>query len=240
MRAEELEKSLTEKTKAILLNSPNNPSGAMTEKKELKKIADMALENNLYIISDEIYEHIVYEGEFASVAGFSEDVRKRTLTINGASKTFSMTGWRIGWTAGPVEIIKAMTKFQSQTTSNPCSVSQKAYLKAVEGNLDPVKKMVSEFRKRRNFMVKRLNEMPGIECPNPDGAFYVFPDISGCFSNKIKSSMDFSMQLLEKARVCVVPGADFGKEGHVRMSYACSMENIEKALQRIEEFLRKN
>jgi len=237
--AADVEGKITEKTKVILLNSPCNPTGAVCDKDELKKIASIAVENDTFVISDEIYEHLVYEGEHVSIAGFGDEIKERTVIVNGASKAYSMTGWRIGWAAGPSEIVKAMSDFQSHTTSNPNSIAQKAYLEGLTGSQEYIRGMVSEFRKRRDLIVRKLNEIEGISCIEPQGAFYVFPNVSGCLKGEIKNSTDFSIQLLEKARVAAVPGSAFGAEGHVRISYACSKENIEKGLERIEEFVTK-
>jgi len=238
LRAEAVGKKVTGKTKIILLNSPCNPTGAVYEREELKKIADIAVENDIHVISDEIYENLVYEGEHISIASFGDEIKARTITVNGASKAYSMTGWRIGWAAGPPEIIKAMINFQSQTTSNPTSFSQYAYLEGLTGSQDSVHVMAREFRKRRDLIVKRLNEIEGICCVNPQGAFYAFPNISGCLGKGAKNSMGFAMQLLEKAHVAVVPGSDFGAEGYMRLSYACSTETIEKGMDRLEKFVK--
>lgn len=233
LRASDVEERVSKKTKVIIINSPNNPTGAVYGKDELKKIASIAAENDIYVISDEIYEHLVYEGEHVSIAGLGPDIKEKTITINGAAKSYAMTGWRIGWAAGPEDVINGMTKIQSQTTSNPTSIAQMAYLEALKGDQSSVKKMAAEFRKRRDLIVKKLNEIQGISCPKPGGSFYVFPDISGIN----KSSMEFSEKLLEKAKVAVVPGLAFGHEGHVRISYACSEETIKKGIERINEFV---
>lgn len=237
--AEDLEKLVSEKTKLIILNSPNNPTGAVFNKEELKKIASIAIENDIFIISDEIYEHLVYEGDCVSIASLGDEIKERTIICNGASKSYAMTGWRQGWAAGPSEIIKLISNFQSQTTSSPTSISQYAYLAALEGNQDSVKLMADEFRKRRDFIVKRMNEIDGVSCLKPQGAFYIFPNISRIFKKNIWNSLDFSMQLLEKERTAVVPGSAFGREGNIRMSYANSMETLEKGTDKIEEFIKK-
>lgn len=237
LMSEDLEKAVTPKTKAMILNSPSNPTGGVIEKPELERIAGIAAGKGIFVISDEIYEHLVYEGKHVSIAGFGGEIREKTLISNGASKSYSMTGWRIGWTAGPKEVIRMMGNFQSHTTSNPASISQHAYLAAITGPQGSVKAMRDEFRKRRDFIVKRLNGIPGISCVKPKGSFYVFPNVSGCFGPGMKDSTDLSMKLLEEARVAVVPGAGFGSDKHVRISYACSMETIEKGLKRIAEFL---
>jgi aspartate aminotransferase len=236
LRSEDIEDHVTKKTKLLIVNSPNNPTGAVCAKGELKKIAQLAVEKGFFVISDEIYEHLTYEGRHVSIASFGGEIKERTITINGAAKAYSMTGWRIGFAAGPEDVIKGMEKLQSHTTSNASSISQAAYLEALTGSQDSVKKMVSEFRIRRRAMVKGLNAMPGVGCRLPGGAFYAFPDVSGCFGGEIKNSAQFAEMLLEEARVAVVPGIDFGCEGHVRMSYACSMETIEKGLDAMRKF----
>lgn len=233
LKASDVEGMVTEKTKLLILNSPNNPTGAVYEKKELKKIASVAVEHDFYVISDEIYEHLLYDGEHVSIAGLGPEIKKRTLIINGAAKAYCMTGWRIGWTAGPEDVIKGMTGFQSHTTSNPSSIAQMAYIEALRGDQGSVGSMASEFRKRRDLIVKGLNGIKGITCPKPSGSFYVFPDISGLSKN----SLTFSENLLEKAKVAVVPGAAFGREGHLRMSYACSEETIKKGIERIKSVI---
>ncbi len=238
LRAKDVEKAVTKKTRALILNSPNNPSGAVCGRKELEDIAKMAVDNDFYVISDEIYEHLVYDGRHVSIAGLGKGIRERTITVNGAAKAYAMTGWRIGWAAGPEDVIKAMGKFQSHTTSNPSSISQAAYAEAITGSQDSVKRMREEFRRRRDIMVKGLNGIDGIECGVPDGSFYVFPDVSGCFRSGMKDSLSFSERLIDKAKVATVPGVAFGVEGHLRMSYACSEENIRKGLERIVDFVR--
>ncbi len=231
LKASSIEECVTSKTRAIVINSPNNPTGAVYEKEELMKIADIATKNGIYVISDEIYEHLSYEEKPFSIASLG-GMKERVIIANGAAKTYAMTGWRIGWAAGPRDVIKAMVKLQSHTTSNPTSIAQVAYMEALQGSQDAVKMMVSEFRKRRDIMVKGLNEIPGISCQVPGGSFYVFPGISGVSKN----SMEFSKKLLDKEKVAVVPGVAFGCDGHIRMSYACSEETIRKGLERIMRF----
>ena len=238
LKAEDIDRCVTTKTKAVIVNSPNNPTGAVYEAKELKKIASLAAEDGFYIISDEIYEHLVYDGGHASAAGFGKDARERTIIINGASKTYAMTGWRIGWAAGPLDVVKAMCRLQSQVTSNANSIAQKAYLEALTGTKEPLRAMAAEFRRRRDMLIKGLNAIDGITCAKPNGAFYAFPSIAGCLKGSIRNSMDFSMELLDKARVAVVPGSEFGAEGHIRISYACSTDAIAEGLKRIAEFVR--
>lgn len=242
---EGLKEKITPKTKAIILNSPSNPTGMAYDKKSLESIAEIAVRHKIYIISDEIYEKIIYDGfEHISIASLGKEIKAITLVANGVSKAYSMTGWRIGYTAGPKEIISAMSNIQSQSTSNPASVSQKAAIEALRGPQDSVKKMVEEFDRRRKYMVKRLNRMEGVSCIMPRGAFYAFPNVSSFYGKNfdgkvIKDSYDMAGYLLEEAKVAIVPGDPFGADEYIRLSYATSMENIEKGLNRIEESLRK-
>jgi aspartate aminotransferase len=241
----ELEKSITERTKAIIINSPSNPTGCVYSTKKLKELADFLSDKDIYVVSDEIYEHLVYDGAKAvSIASMSEEMKEKTVVVNGVSKTYSMTGWRIGYAAGPKEIIRAMDTLQSQSTSNPTSIAQAAAVEALNGEQHMIKNMVKEFSERRNYIVDALNGIPGITCKKPAGAFYVFPGISDLYGKKyerfvINNSLDFSSILLEKARVAVIPGAGFGNDKHVRLSYACSMDNIRKGVERIKEFVMK-
>jgi len=238
----QLEESITERTKAIILNSPCNPTGCVYSPKRLKEIAEFLSDRDIYVVSDEIYEHMVYDGAKAvSIASFSDAVKERTIVINGVSKTYAMTGWRIGYAAGPKEIVKAMDTIQSQSTSNPTSIAQAAAVEALNGD-QMVKHMVKEFDERRRRIVAGLNSIPGIECRKPAGAFYVFPRISGLYGKeyegrRITGSLDFSSLLLEKGKVAVIPGIGFGDDGYIRLSYACSMENINKGVERIKEFV---
>jgi aspartate aminotransferase len=236
LKAEDVKRRVTKKTKLLIVNSPNNPTGAVCAKAELEKIGELAIEKGFFVISDEIYEHLSYGERHTSIASLGGGIKERTITVNGAAKAYSMTGWRIGFAAGPENVIKGMEKLQSHTTSNPCSIAQAAYLEALTGSQDSVRAMASEFRKRRDAIVKGLNSISGIECALPGGAFYAFPDVSGCFGKKVKNSAEFAARLLEEAKVAVVPGIDFGCEGHVRISYACSMETIEKGLAAIGKF----
>jgi aspartate aminotransferase len=240
---DKLRRIITKRTKALILNSPCNPTGTTYTKGELKAIADIIAEKGIYVISDEIYEKIVYDGfEYVSIASLGEEIKERTIIVHGVSKTYSMTGWRIGFTAGPSSIIEAMNKIQGQSTSNPTSISQKASQEALEGPQDLVDVMVQEFQKRRNYIIARLNSLGGVTCLKPTGAFYAFPNFSSylgkSFRGKpIEDSMDLADYLLDVARVAVVPGAAFGAEGFVRLSFATSMENIEAGMDRIEETL---
>ncbi len=238
-----LESSLSKKTKALILNSPSNPTGLAYDQKSLETIAEIALRNNFYIISDEIYEKLLYDGfSHISIASLNNDVKQHIITVNGLSKSHAMTGWRIGFTAGPEEIIGAMTKIQSQSTSNPTSIAQKAAVEALAGTQDFIHKMVSEFDKRRLFIIERLNRIKGITCVTPVGAFYIFPNVSSFYGKQFKnrqinSSFDLTSYLLDEVNVAAVPGGAFGDDRYIRLSYATSMENIQKGLDRIENAL---
>ncbi|GMR04128.1 MAG: pyridoxal phosphate-dependent aminotransferase [Thermodesulfobacteriota bacterium] len=239
----ELSSSITGKTRAVIINSPSNPTGAAYTAEELAGLAETALEKDVLIISDEIYEKITYDGfSSSSIATVSEEVRKKTVIVNGVSKAYSMTGWRIGYTAGPVEIIKAMGRIQSQSTSNPCSISQWAAIEALRGPQDSVEAMVREFSLRRDAMVKALNSIDGVKCPKPQGAFYVFPDCSEYFKKSFKGgvmggSVGLAAYLLDEAGVAVVPGIAFGEDRCLRLSYAIALDNITKGVKRIKEAL---
>jgi len=238
-----LSRMITSRTKAIIINSPSNPTGVICSKEVLEKVAEVALSYGIWIISDECYEQITYDcGRFVSIASLGAEIKALSVVVNAVSKPYSMTGWRIGYAAGPKDLIKAMSKIQSQTTSNPTSISQKAAVEALVGDQTFVRKMVAEFAQRKDYMVGRLNKIPGLFCLNPGGAFYAFPNISAYLGKRagevtIKSSLDLSNYLLEKAFVAVVPGSAFGSDQHIRLSYACSMENIRRGLDRIEEAL---
>ena len=242
---EELKKAVSPKTKALVINSPSNPTGSAYTKKELERIAEIALSKNFFIISDEIYEKIVYDGfEFASIASLSEEMKERTIIVHGVAKTYAMTGWRIGYTAGSEEIISAMNNIQSQSTSNPTSISQKASVEALTGSQDEVGKMVSAFAQRRNYIVDRLNKIPGVSCYKPIGAFYVFPNFSSYYGKsyqgkRIENSTHLADFFLDVARVAVVPGVEFGADPFQRLSYATSMKDIQEGLKRIEESITK-
>ena len=241
----DLEKFITPKTKWIILNSPSNPTGACYTEKDIREIAKvLEKHSHVYILSDDIYEHVTYEGfKFFTIAQI-ESLKKRVLTMNGVSKAYSMTGWRIGYAAGPKEIIKAIAKIQSQSTTNPSSISQAASVEALSGTQDFIKKRADSFQERRDFVVKALNDIHGIECLNPDGAFYVFPSCKGLTGKKdkngkeIKSDTDFVQSLLENSGIAVVQGSAFGLEGFFRISYATSMDNLKKALEKISSFCK--
>ena len=240
-----LKKAVTPKTKALIINSPSNPTGSAYTKGELEKIAEMAISKNFFVISDEIYEKIVYDGfQFTSIASLGDEMKKRTIIVHGVAKTYAMTGWRIGYTAGSDEIISAMNNIQSQSTSNPTSISQKASVEALIGPQNEVEKMVSAFGQRRNYIVDRLNKIPGVSCYKPVGSFYVFPNFSSYYGKsyqgkKIENSTMLADYFLDVAKVAVVPGVEFGADPFERLSYATSMEDIKEGLNRIEEALKK-
>lgn len=242
---EALSSHVTSKTKAIILNSPSNPTGLGLDTGLLNSIAEIAVKHDFYIITDEIYEKLVFDGFVHNcIASFGSEIKDRTIVVNGLSKSHSMTGWRIGFAAGPKGLIKAMTNIQSQSTSNPTSIAQKAAVEALRGNQDFIDVMIAAFDKRRRYIVERLNRIEGISCLAPIGAFYVFPDTSGLYGKKwgdkvIESSYDLTACFLEEAKVAVVPGDAFGDDRHIRISYATSMENIEKGMDRIEEAVAK-
>jgi len=223
--------------KLIIINSPNNPTGVVYSRGELEEIADICLKNNIYIIADEVYEKFIYgEASHHSIAGFSQELKDITITVNAVSKTYAMTGWRIGYCAADASIIKQMSKIQGQSPSNPCSISQWAAVEALNGDQGSVELMRNEYEKRRDYVYKRLKAIDGIECGLPEGAFYAFPKISGLFGGKVNSSDDFSNQLLEELKVAVVPGSAFGDDNYVRISYATSMDKIVDGMDRIEKF----
>jgi aspartate aminotransferase len=245
LKPEELEKHITKKTKALILNSPSNPTGLIYDRKTLERIAETAVKNNIYVISDEIYEKLIYDGAgHVSIASFGKEIRDKTIVVNGLSKSHAMTGWRIGFAAGPKEVVKAMTNIQSQSTSNPSSIAQKAAIEALKGPQDSVEKMRQEFDKRRKHLVSELNSIQGVSCITPTGAFYAFPNTSEFYGKSangrdISSSSDLAIYLLEDAHVALVPGDAFGDDDYLRLSYATSMENIEKAVERIREAVGK-
>jgi aspartate aminotransferase len=245
MTPEDLKKVITPRTKALIVNSPSNPTGGAYTKKELETIAEIALSHGIFVISDEIYEKIIYDGfEFVSIASLGEEIKKKTLIVHGVAKTYSMTGWRIGYTAGPEEIIAAMTNIQSQSTSNPNSIAQKATIEALLGPQDEVDQMVHAFAQRRDTIVDRLNRIEGVSCFKPSGAFYAFPNFSSYFKSsyqgkKIGNSTGLADFLLDVANVAVVPGIEFGADPFERFSFATSLENIQEGLGRIEKALKK-
>ena len=245
LSAKNIEKAVTSKTKAILLNSPHNPTGIVYKKNELEEIAQIAKKYNLIIISDEIYEKLIYDGEeHVSIASLSEDAYERTIVINGLSKTYAMTGWRVGYTASSTKLAKVMSSVQSHMTSNVCSISQYAALEALTGPQDSINMMKNAFEERRNFMMKKLEGIDEVSFIKPQGAFYIMVDITYFIGKsingiKINNSIEFAKILLEEEKVAVIPGAAFGLENFIRLSYATSMEVIEEGLDRIKSFLGK-
>src|SRR5512147_992772 len=243
LSAKKLEKAITPKTKALVLNSPSNPTGLAYDRKTLEDIAALAVRRSLYVISDEIYEKLIYDGfTHTSIASLGSEIKNLTIVVNGVSKSHSMTGWRIGYAAGPKDVVSAMANIQSQSTSNPASISQKAAVEALRGPQDFIRTMNTEFDKRRTYMVKRLNAMQGVSCLTPVGAFYAFPRVSSHYGKSangktIKNSSDLAAYLLEDARVALVSGDAFGADAYIRLSYATSMESITKVLDRIESAL---
>ncbi|RYL88841.1 pyridoxal phosphate-dependent aminotransferase [Sporolactobacillus sp. THM7-4] len=238
----DLEKAVTGNTKALIINSPSNPTGMIYSREELEPIADFCLSHDILILSDEIYEKLVYNGHtFSSIAQISDRVKAQTVVINGVSKSHAMTGWRIGYAAGPAQLIKAMTNIASHSTSNPASLSQYAAIAAYNGPQESIEVMRQAFEKRLNTVFDRLIELPGISCIKPQGAFYLFPDVQeaseACGFEQVS---DWAAALLEEEKVAVVPGTGFGAPEHIRLSYATSLEKLEKALDRIERFIKNH
>lgn len=236
-----LEPAVTPRTKLVVLNSPSNPTGAALSRPELEGIAALAVERGFAIVSDETYEALVYDGyRHVSIASLNDTVYARTIVVNSMSKAYAMTGWRLGYAAGPAEVIKAMDGLQGQMTSNPTSFAQRGAVAALLGSQEATKRMREEFATRRRYIVDRLSGMPGVCCHSPEGAFYVFPNVSGLYgkrhgSKAITSSTEFTTFLLDVARIAVVPGVEFGSDSHIRISYATSMANIEKGMDRMAE-----
>jgi len=245
MSVKQLQSAITRRTKAILFNSPCNPTGAIYTVEEMQEITDVLRKKKILIVADDIYEKFIYDGAvFTSIASLGQDIQDQTMVINGVSKTYSMTGWRIGYAAGPAELISAMSKIQTQNVSNPVSFCQKAAVEALNGSQDSVQTMIAEFDRRRHYIVERLNSLLGVTCLLPKGAFYVFPNITGLFEKKwrgkkIANSEDVTDFLLEEARVSVVAGSCFGDDSYIRFSYATSLRNIEKGMDLIQEALKK-
>ena len=241
--AEQLQAATTEKTKALVLNTPNNPTGMIYSEEELRAIADYAVKNDIYVVSDEMYEYLVYNGnKHISIASFNEEIYKRTITVSGLAKSYAMTGWRIGYTGSSEEIAKLMGSVQSHQTSNPNSIAQKAALEALTGDQSTVQMMLGEFDKRRKFMYEKMSALPYVSTEEPLGAFYVFADVSEALKKeykgkKVETAAEFARILIEDYNVAVVSCADFGFPDHIRLSYAISVEQIDKGLTRIEKFL---
>lgn len=237
-----LRRHLTERTRLLILNSPSNPTGSVYTKDELAALAEFCVQQQIAVISDEIYEKLIYEGEFASIASFGPEIKALTVVINGVSKSHAMTGWRIGYAAGEADVIKAMSSLQSHSTTHPCSIAQKAAVEALRGPQNDLGRMQAEFRRRRDYIVERVGAFPGFSVRKPAGAFYVFPNVEGVIGKRLKereigSDMELAEVLLTEGRVAVVPGTAFGSPGHLRISYATSMERIAEGMDRIEKVL---
>ena len=242
---QQLKAAITPNTRALIINGPSNPTGAAYSSEELKALAAVLLDENILIITDDIYEKILYtKYPFANIASVENKLKDRTIVVNGVSKAYAMTGWRIGYAAGPEEIIAAVNKIQSQNTSNPTSISQKASVEALNGDQSVVAMMVGEFQKRRDVIVAALNDIPNVKCLLPEGAFYVFPNVSGVYGRsykgkKITGSTELIDYLLDEANVATVPGVAFGSDDHIRLSYATSLKNIEEGVKRIKNAIAK-
>ena len=241
--AADFENAITDKTRAIIINSPSNPTGSVYTEEELRAIAEVAVKHNIYVISDEVYEHLVYDGDkHISIASFGEDIKKLTIVVNAMSKTYAMTGWRIGYTACEKELATVMANIQSHATSNPNSFAQAASSVALDGSLDCVNMMKAEFKKRRDYMFERINSIEGVSCIKPRGAFYIMMNIDKIigrtlYGKKINGSDDVAELFLEKALVAIVPCSGFGADNYLRWSYATSMESIRTGLDRLEKFI---
>ncbi len=239
MTPDQLRAAISPATKALILNNPSNPTGAAYARHQLEALADVIMDEDIYVIADEIYSHLVYEDfRFTSFASLGEEIKKKTIIVNGVSKSYSMTGWRIGFTAGPADVINGMNKIQSHSTSNPCSISQKASVEAFKGPQHEVSKMRSEFQRRRNYVLMRLQSIPDISCFKPQGAFYLFPNFSSTYKKEfnnvlIRNSYGLAYFLIKEAKVAIIPGDAFGTDNYIRLSYATSMENLEKGMDRI-------
>jgi len=238
-----LRHAVTPRTRVVILDSPGNPTGAVFSAQALAEVARLAVEKDLWVVSDECYEVLTYEGRHVSIASLSPEIKARTIVVNTCSKAYAMTGWRIGYAAGPKAVIRAMTDVQSQVTSNPTSVAQWAAVEALAGPQDEVAKMAGEFDRRRRVIVEGLNAIPGVTCVMPKGAFYAFPNVSGLFGKRSKSgvlrgSADVCAFLLEEARIATVAGVDFGSDAHIRLSYATGLETIKTGLARMDTAVR--
>lgn len=232
--AEAIRAAVTPRTRMVILNSPSNPTGAAIPEEELRRIAALAIERDLILVSDEIYEKLTYDGKrHVSIASFGEEVKARTLTVNGFSKAYSMTGWRLGYVAGDQAVVAAMGRIQDQSTSNPTSFAQAGAVAALNSPQDAVAAMRRAFEERRKVIVDCLNAIPGIRCSNPDGAFYVFPNVSGLFTRQVQDSDALTEHLLAGARIAVVPGSGFGAPDYIRLSYATSMAQIQEGMDRL-------
>lgn len=238
LTADEFRAAITPRTRMLFLCSPSNPSGAVYTREELESLAAVAVEHEVYVLSDEIYEKLIYDGaEHHSIAACSPEAKEFSIVVNGVSKAYSMTGWRIGYTGASEEIIAGMNKVQSQEVSHPSSMSQKAAVEALNGPQESVEEMRQAFDARRRYMVERLNAIKGVECALPSGAFYAYPDVAAYYGSQVRDSVALCEYLLEEAKVACVPGAGFGTYEHIRLSYATSLDLLEKALDRVEAAL---
>ncbi|TKJ04402.1 aspartate transaminase AspB, partial [Bacillus cereus] len=238
--AKQLREAITEKTKAVIINSPSNPTGMIYSKEELQQLGEVCLEHDILIVSDEIYEKLIYGGvEYTSIAQLSNALKEQTLIINGVSKSHSMTGWRIGYAAGNKQLIKAMTNLASHSTSNPTSIAQYGAIAAYAGSQEPVETMRQAFEERLNIIYDKLIQIPGFTCIKPQGAFYLFPNVKEAVALSGYATVDdWAKALLEEEKVALVPGTGFGAPNNVRLSYATSLEQVEKALERIHTFMK--
>jgi aspartate aminotransferase len=234
---EDIKKAITKETKALIINSPSNPTGAVYTKEELTDIARVCVEHNIYVVSDEIYESLIYDKTHTSIAELGEDIKKLTIIVNGVSKAYSMTGWRIGYCAGDKEIIKAMAFLQDHSTSNANSIAQKAAVEALNGSQAAVETMRAAYKKRRDYILGRLRQMKNISVETPDGAFYVFVNVSKLYNTTIPDSFEFCTKLLDTKYVAAIPGGAFGDDSYIRLSFATSDDNIEKGMDRLNEFI---
>lgn len=239
----QLEKVITSKSKLLIMCNPSNPTGTVYNKDELKALSEVALKNNLLVLSDEIYEKLIYDKEFTSFASLSEEIKNRSIIVNGISKSYAMTGWRLGYVAADEEIVAAINKIQSHSTSSASSISQFAAIEAVAGPQTTINEMIKQFKDRRDFMFSAVTSIDGISCYKPDGAFYLFPNINDFLDKttkvKIHNSFDLSMYLLREAHIAVVPGSAFGKEGFIRISFSTSMNNLTEAVKRLKTAFAK-
>jgi len=245
LTASQLQSVISAKSKVLIICNPSNPTGTVYSKDELNDLSEIILKNNLYVISDEIYEKLIFDDfKFTSFASLNAEIKKRTIIINGISKSYAMTGWRLGYVAASESIINAINKIQSHTTSHASTISQHAAIEAILGSQDAVNKMINAFKERRDYFYNELTLIKGISCYKPEGAFYLFPNISIFFNTRsnvfnIKNSFDFAMHLLYQANIAAVPGSAFGKEGYLRFSYSTSIENLKKAVSRLNEAINK-
>jgi aspartate aminotransferase len=241
---QQLKEAITSRTRLLILNTPSNPTGMIYTREELGKLGEVIVDSGIYVLSDEIYEMLIYNGNrHVSIGSLSKDLFDHTITVNGVSKAYSMTGWRIGYTGGPEELITAMDAVQSQEVSNPTSIAQKAALAALTGPQDFIEIMVNEYDRRRRYIVDRLNSVHGVHCLMPEGAFYVFPDVSALYGRSFKGkpisgSAAFCDYMLDALKIAIIPGSPFGADTHVRLSYTVSMENLERALDRFEDGIK--